>query len=189
MFKENLSPLKNITWSNHPVKISVKNWVPATCQVKCLTIYDRTAVASFSKKELKDFITLNENEENMIIFLLIFYPSVGIYIRWRVIHTFHANSVSENLLLLSPWQQPLTWAEAAFALWSRFDFYLVNAINVDKHIGWLRLEIIPGSAFHVCFGSLLVQCIQWTQVCYFMFWWNGLRGLLAFGRLAFTLYW
>lgn len=62
--------------------------------------------------------------------------------------------VRKSPLLLSPWQQPLTWAEAAFALWSRFDFYLVNAINVDKHIGWLRLEVIPGSVFHVCFGSL-----------------------------------
>lgn len=38
--------------------------------------------------------------------------------------------------------------------WTGLDCELVNAINVDKHTAWLKLEIIAGVEFHVCFGSL-----------------------------------
>lgn len=38
--------------------------------------------------------------------------------------------------------------------WTGFDFELVNAINVDRHTGWLKLESISGAEFCVCFGSL-----------------------------------
>ena len=38
--------------------------------------------------------------------------------------------------------------------WPGFDFELVNAIKIDRHTAWLKLEIISAVEFDVCFGSL-----------------------------------
>ena len=128
----------------------------------------------------------------MIIFLLIFFSPVEIYIRWSCNPFLSCRQpVRKSPLLWSPWQQPSIWAQAGFASWSGFDFYVVKAIIVDKGTGCFQLEIISGLEFHVCFGSLywLNSPNEFTSACCFMLWWNGPRGLPAFWMLAFTLYW
>lgn len=128
----------------------------------------------------------------MIIFLLIFFSPVEIYIRWSCNPFLSCRQpVRKSPLLWSPWQQPSVWAQAGFASWSGFDFYVVKAIIVDKGTRCLQLEIISGLEFHVCFGSLywLNSPNEFTSACCLMLWWNGPRGLPAFWMLAFTLYW